>query len=135
MKSIILILLVTVSFGSNAQNGKVQFTTEFKNISEGYDHQSQEKIFVDGVLVYTSEEHPESEILTAKLKLPRGTHIIRIENWTLYKGTWELTAKDNGYSIDGFYESELTIGKKNELYIIYDLDDSNSPHVTFEKKR
>ena len=135
MKSIILIGLMLFSFGAVAQNGKVTFTTEFKNISEGYDHLSKEKIFVNGILVFTSEEHAESEILTAKIKLPRGTQNIRIENWTLYNGTWELTEMNNGYSIDGFYESELTLGKKNELYIIYDLDDQNSPHVTFKKIR
>lgn len=71
-------------------------------------------------------------MLRAKLKLPRGTQKIRIENWTLYKGTWELTAIDNSYSIDGFYNGEFTIGKKNTLHVMYDLDDKSSPHVTFK---
>ncbi|XOV68040.1 MAG: hypothetical protein ACFHU9_02480 [Fluviicola sp.] len=133
MKTFTLLTLLLLSFGSLAQKGKVQFTSEFKNITQGYDHTCKEKIFINGELIFTSKEHPESEILKAKVKLPRGTHNVRIENWTRYKGNWELTAIDDDYSIDGFYEDELTIGKKNELHIVYDLDDQSSPHVTCNK--
>jgi hypothetical protein len=132
MKLFSLCLLLTLSFAGTAQQGKVAFTSEFTGLVEGYDHVCKEKIYVNQELVFTSKEHLESEMLKAKLKLPRGTQNIRIENWTLYKGTWELTSIANSYSINGFYDSQITIGKKNSLHVLYDLDDKSSPHVTFE---
>ena len=109
-------------------------TSTFLHINEGYDHVTKDKIFVNGELVHTTAEHKESEVHTETFKLPRGTQNVRIENWTLYEGTWELTSVENNYSVDGFYEAELELGKKNTIDVTHDLDNSgSSPEVIFKK--
>ncbi len=133
MKLLFTFLFVVGAMTVNAQKSKVTIEISYTGIEVGYDHVTKDEIYIDGKLVKVTEEHKESEPMKLKIKIPRGSHEIKVVNWTLYKGTWEQTTKDNDYSIDGFFTKTYDFGKKVRLSILYDLDKPmESPIVTFE---
>lgn len=132
MRNLILCLFIAFSYSTQAQKGKVKFTIHFTGIEEGYDHTTRDQIFIDDVLVKTTEEHLESEAHTFTLKMEIGQHAIRVVNWTKYQGKWEETTVENQYNFNGFFSKEFSINKKNTLDILYDIDDTeHSPIVKF----
>lgn len=133
MKGLFLVLLVTLSGIAYGQDCKLTVHIEFANIEEGYDHVTKDELFIDGNSVNVTEERKESKAIDVKLKVPRGKHTFRIENWVLYEGTWEKKTLDNNYSIDGFGEIECYLGKKGKITVIYDLSgETTEPKISFK---
>jgi hypothetical protein len=132
MKILALFCFLLMLGPVQAQNGKLTLSFEWAGIEEGYDHVVKDEIYVDGLLVATTDEHIGSKPMNIDVKVSRGKHTIKTVNWTLYQGSWEQTRTDNDYSMDGFTEEEYSIGKKSKLHILYDLDNSATPIVEFK---
>lgn len=102
----------------------MQVKWEYRNIVEGYDHKSRMQVYIDGNLVMTSKEGPQSKKGMMTVKVPSGTHTVRIESWAYYNGIWEAHTYENEYSVDAFYEGELLFpGKSKKLVqLVFDID-------------
>jgi hypothetical protein len=127
------IAILTLSISSlfliqevSAQTKPAQFQIgyQFKGIEEGYDHLTKTVITVDGREVYTTPEHLQSKKMKAKVKIPAGSHIVSVDTWAKYEGTWELHTVANNYSLDCNYVTnrDFESGKKYKVGLVYDLD-------------
>jgi archaellum component FlaG (FlaF/FlaG flagellin family) len=106
---------------------------KFLNIVDGYDHESQLKVYIDGSLVKTSKVMKQSKKGTLTVKVPSGAHTVRLESWAYYQGTWEAHTIDNDYSHDAFYENDLLFlnKRKRTVQLVFDLDTA-APEVMIE---
>jgi hypothetical protein len=121
--SILLILLVISTTAALAQkSGKLTIKTKYTGIVEGYDHTNKTQLYVDGRLVGESNQGLESVPSDFTVSLPRGKHTIRIINLALYEGNWEEHTKENNYSIDALYESEINLKKKMTIDLTFDIE-------------
>ena len=124
-KAVFLLTLVALPvfavFSQKMSTLKVDYS--FKNLVEGYDHQTVTKIFVDDELVAESTQKPESKPNTVSCQIPRGEHTVRIVNYALYEGNWEEHTIENEYSIDAVYEFDQKFKKaKYKLTLVFDID-------------
>lgn len=134
MKKIALILCLILSATAFAQKAQLTVNISFTGIVEGYDHLTKDEIYIDDILVMTTDEHLESEPHTVKLKVNKGEHTVRVVNWNKYEGVWEQKTKENQYSVDGFFTETFVFKKKNVLTILHDIDDpEHSPIVRFNE--
>ena len=122
-----LIALVVSSFTSVEKGGektvKVTVAWEFKNIVEGYDHNSKTELYIDGKLVATSSEKRESKPNSVSTTTTKGRHDIKVINYAEYEGTWEAHTIANNYSIDCTYEENINLNKKNNnIRLVFDVD-------------
>lgn len=129
MKHLIAIAaaLMLMTFSVEAKKGTsltVQY--EFKGIEEGYDHLSKAMLYIDGALVYTSEEHYQSKKQMFTIEVPKGSHDVKLMLMAKYEGVWEEHTVDNNYSIDCFVDETLGFSKKHKLTVIFDLDSDTS---------
>lgn len=133
MKLLLTALFIIGTYTVTAQQCKLTLEISYTGLEQGYNHVTKDEIYIAGVLVKTTDERRSSESMKLKIKIPRGSQRIEIVNWTLYKGTWEKTALENDYSIDGIYAGEHIFGKKAKITVLYDLDDmSRTPNVKFD---
>ena len=124
-KAVLLLTLVALPlfavFSQKMSTLKVDYS--FKNLVEGYDHQTVTKIFVDDELVAESTQKSESKPNTVSCQIPRGEHTVRIVNYALYEGNWEEHTIENEYSIDAVYEFDQKLKKaKYKLTLVFDID-------------
>lgn len=123
MKSLVLalsLLFVGVTFAQ--KSSKVSLTYQFKNIQDGYDHNTKTVVFIDGAMVAESSQHPQSKATTIKFTCTRGNHQIKIVNMTFYEGKWEERSIANGYSTEGTIEREILFMKKKTIKVTFDLN-------------
>lgn len=133
MRKLAFLFFVIVSFQSSAQSCKLNITFEYINIKEGYDYLVRDDIFIDGILHDQTKKHLSSKKTTIILrKVKQGERMIQFNNYTFYKGNWETTSIKNGYNFNGTYSSSFTLGKKNTIHVVYDVDNPpNNPSVIF----
>jgi hypothetical protein len=117
-----LLLICGIAF---AQSTSLQVTYKFIHIVDGYDHDSKTVVYIDGKPVGESPSVKESVGATFTVKVPYGTHDLKVMNFAYYEGEWEEHTVENEYSIDcNFEESGREFGKKaQKLYLIHDIDD------------
>ncbi|MBK7030182.1 MAG: hypothetical protein IPH45_13680 [Bacteroidales bacterium] len=121
--SIFLILLVISATAAMAQKtGKITIKTKYTGIVEGYDHTNKTQLYVDGKLAGESSQGLESVQSDFTVSIPRGKHSIRIINLALYEGNWEEHTKENNYSIDALYESDINLKKKMTIDLTFDIE-------------
>lgn len=120
--ALILCLLFTATSLSAQKMGKLTFDYVTINIVEGYDHDSRLVVYIDGEKIATSDVHKESDHKKLTVSVTRGKHKVRAVLETLYDGVWEEHIKENEYSVDSEYDSELTIKKKMTIIMKMDID-------------
>jgi hypothetical protein len=94
----------------------------FTNVIEGYDHNNKIVVYVDNKMLGESPEYLESNMSSYSVDVPKGKHTLRIENYAFYQDKWEIHRKTNGYSVDAYYENEVTFGSSNTLDMVCDID-------------
>lgn len=104
------------------KKGTITVKTSYVGIVEGYDHINKTQLFVDGILVGESDEQLESKPINFSVKVPRGTHEIKVLNLAKYEGQWEEHTIENNYSIDSMYSEKMTIKKKKTISLVFDID-------------
>lgn len=131
MKKILLSLAVVLmvsgfSYRSQAQGGTFTVTWKFINVEEGYDHKNKCEVYIDDELVGTSTETLETETNSITVEVPTGSHRYKVMNLALYEGEWEEHTVANDYSWDCFDEGTHNFGKKNKLFLLFDIDEGVS---------
>lgn len=109
--------------------GNVTITVKwsFKNIVEGYDHDTKTELYVDGKLMATSTVTKESQPNSVSAVVPKGQHKIKVVNYAYYDGVWEEHTIENTYSIDCLYEADINCRKKNnKVTLVFDIDAGTS---------
>lgn len=94
----------------------------FTGIIEGYDHQCRVKVYIDQKLVATSSGKLQSEGGKIEIKVPAGSHHIRIITEAFYQEKWEEHTRENNYSIDAFIDEEIIFKSANEVQLTFDID-------------
>lgn len=117
---IALFLLVVLT--GYAQTTRLTVSFQFRNVVEGYDHDSKTQVLIDGEAVGMSGVAKQSKGTTFTVEVPTGEHELSIINWALYEGEWETHTIDNEYSIDAIYEETHTFKKPEKLYLAFDID-------------
>jgi len=129
MKLAASFLFFFLIFGAQAQKSKVSLDIKFTGIEEGYDHITKYEIYIDDYLIMTTTEQKESIPVLKNFKTTRGNHVLKVVNYTFYNGNWELTNRDNDYTLDGTVEQKINFNKKTLIKILYDLDNPPVPTV------
>jgi hypothetical protein len=117
---IALFLLIAVAGFS--QTAKLTVVFQFKNIVDGYDHDTKTQVIIDGEPVGESGVARESKGASFSVEVPVGKHSIKIMNWALYEGEWQEHTIENDYSIDAKFEDEHNFKKAEKLFLIFDID-------------
>ncbi len=136
MKKALFVLFIattaTINYGftpTELKSKTVSLTVSysFANIEEGYDHQTKCEVYIDGVLAATSTVNAESAPNSVIVKTKKGTHQIKVINYALYEGVWEIHTIENEYSQDFIYDAEMELTKKsNQLSLLFDVDEGLS---------
>jgi hypothetical protein len=124
-KVTIVALLLLALLGGYAQTTRLTINFQFKNIEEGYDHQTKAQVLIDGEVVGESDVTLQSKGKTFQVEVPTGEHELRVVNWALYEGQWEEHLVENEYSIDASYEAVHTFKKPEKLFLVFDLDEGS----------
>lgn len=126
MKKSILLLAFFVSvlaLSSVAQKkGTIVVNASYKGIVEGYDHINKTMVYIDGELAGETSELVQSKPNSCTVKVPRGSHNIRVVNMAYYEGDWEEHTIANEYSLDALYEGPINLKKKLTLNLVFDID-------------
>lgn len=126
MKHLFLFFTFLITgLGFSFGKGTLTITYSFTHIEVGYDHQTKCLVYIDGELIMESEARPQSENAELKLKVPKGTHHVRIVMMALYEGNWEEHSIENNYSTNAFFDKSMNLVKKNAINLIFDLDEDN----------
>ena len=104
------------------KTAELSINYSFMGIEKGYDHPFKILVYVDEVVVGTSEVAPESKPGSIKVKVPKGSHKVYVEGQAQYEGVWEAHIMENNYSVDCTYNGEHAFKKKHTLELIFDLD-------------
>lgn len=107
----------------------VKISWQFKNVVKGYDHQNKMIVYVDGNKSGESSVTKETTPNSMTVMVPKGSHRMRIENWALYEGKWELHSLENNYSHDFFWEGNVNATKKKKIAFVFDIDAGQSVKV------
>lgn len=95
----------------------------FSGIVDGYDHMNKSELYVDGKLVATSSVKEESKPNSVSATVTKGSHNIKVLNYAMYEGEWEVHSIANNYSQDCMYEANVNCKKKNtKIKLLFDLD-------------
>jgi hypothetical protein len=117
-----MMMLLGIVAATFAQSGTMTVKFAFKGIEEGYDHLCKTQVWVDGQMVGESAEVKESVGATFTVKVPTGSHHVRVINLAYYEGSWEEHTVENNYSIDCFYNDTYTLKASNKLFMLHDID-------------
>ena len=98
----------------------------FIHVEEGYDHLSRMLVFVDNQEYGISPQSLESKGGTFTLKIPKGSHRIRIVNQSFVNGMWQDHTIINNYSVEAVYEKAMEIKKSVRVTLIIDLNDEHT---------
>lgn len=123
MKKILILSFVLLIAGTAfAQKmGTITVVCKYTGIVEGYDHLNKNIIYVDGKEIAESAEAVQSVDSKIVVKIPRGKHKVMIMNMAYYEGNWEEHTKNNGYSVDAFWEGEVDLKKKMKIELTFDI--------------
>lgn len=130
----LLPLLFLLLFSSFVFGQTSFFTTTFKfiGIDKGKDHLCKTQVWVNGALAGESVEANQSDGGLVTVKVPFGTHRIRIINLVKYEGRWEEHTLQNLYSIDCLWEGIHTFDQKiSNIYLLFNIDDETK--VSWDK--
>lgn len=130
-KLFVLIVLLSVPFMAlQAQKSvTLKISWKFAGIEEGYDHLCMTRVFVDGNQIAVSKEMLQSKPGKMKVKIPAGTHRVRIVNFAKYEGVWEEHTTENNYSIDCVFEINQSFTKGMTIQLLFDLNNGTKAEV------
>ena len=132
MKKVILFFLTLCigSFGMSASS-TLEVSWKFSHIADGYDHLNKIEVYVDDLLMSTSESFHQSELGKHTIIVPKGEHLVTIRNFAYYDGNWEEHLVKKGYSIDAQFSEKYNLKKKNYLTLVWDLDKPAEEALTY----
>jgi len=123
MKSALLVLslfsCMTLMAGKTV---KLTIKWAFENVQEGYDHENKMLVYIDGKSVGESSVFQETEKGTYELEVPKGKHEVKIHNYSLYEGKWDIHTKANNYSVDAFYEGTINMTANTTVNMVFDIN-------------
>ena len=131
MKNLFIIFFLLIGSVAFAQKGKLTVNYNFINIEDGYDHVNKMEVYIDDQLVATSSEKLESVPNSINTKVKPGNHKVKIVNYSMYEGKFEVRSVANDYTTEGTIEREITLKKKNTINITFNLDERD-PIITIE---
>lgn len=131
MKIKTLLLILAATFTTSLVSAKPKLTVKwsFLNIVEGYDHDTKCTVFIDGKEVITSSVTKESQPNSITIKVSKGNHDVKVINYASYEGKWEEHTIEHDYSIDCTYENKISIKKKTEITLLFDIDTGTKAEV------
>lgn len=115
-------LLLSMTYSSLPKTVSLTVSWKFINVVEGYDHLNRCDVYIDGNLVGSSSVTLESEPNSVTVQVTPGVHTFKVVNMAQYEGEWEEHAVWNDYSITCLWEGERNFGKKNKLFLLFDID-------------
>lgn len=98
----------------------------FEEVVEGYDHDNKILVFIDGKSIGESGVFKESEKATYSFEVAKGKHTIKIVDYSLYEGNWDIHTKENQYSVDAFYENEINFTTNTTINMLFNVDKESS---------
>ncbi len=98
----------------------------FEEVIEGYNHDNKMLVFVDGQSFGESKVFKETDKATYSFEVTKGKHTIKIVNYSLYEGKWDIHTKENNYSVDAFYEAELNLTGNATINMVFNVDKESS---------
>ncbi len=104
----------------------MEINWRFIHVENGYDHASRMQVFVDDIEYGTSTQSLESEGGLFILKIPKGTHRIRIVNQSYLNGVWQDHTIVNNFSIEAVYEKKLEVKKNIRVTLVIDLNNEQT---------
>jgi len=133
MKKVLLFLLLTAiyPFYSSASEGTLEISWKFLHVLDGYDHLNKIEIYIDGILISTSEPFHESQLAKHTVKVKKGKHRITIKDFAYYNENWEEHLVEHNYSIDAVFNEEHNFKKKNFLTLVWDIDKTGGEDLTY----
>jgi len=121
MRALFVVLFATLP--SLAAAGPVKASVRYLHIEEGYDHLNRLDVLVDGQVVASSAERPQSKKNKVRFELPEGAQTVQLVNYALYEGQWEIHSILNNYSIDCLWELPAADARaRGKLDLLCDLD-------------
>jgi len=128
MKYHLLLIFVFSSTFLFAQNKDINYSVKytFSGVIDGYDHEEQLRVFVDGKLIAESPVKRLSKVNKFKFKVPEGKHTVQFQSYILYNGNWEAFLKENNYSLDAMYTKEVDLLKQKKQNIALHFDIKNA---------
>lgn len=122
MKMKLLFMALICSTSLFAENGvMLSIKWQFLNINEGYDHDNKMVVYIDGKLVGESKVFRQSQLATYNIEVTKGAHDVKIENYAMYEGKWDIHTKENQYSVDAFYEGKINFSKPTTIDMKFDI--------------
>ncbi len=104
----------------------MEINWRFIHVENGYDHTSRMQVFVDDIEYGTSVQSLESEGGQFNLKIPKGTHRIRIVNQSFLNGVWQDHTIVNNFSVEAVYEKSVEVKKTVRVTLVIDLNNEES---------
>lgn len=98
----------------------------FIHVEQGYDHVSRMLVYVDDIEYGISPQSVESKGGIFTVKIPKGSHRIRIVNQSYLNGVWQDHTIVNNYSVEAVYEKALEIKKSVRVTLVIDLNDEHT---------
>lgn len=127
MKARLLFILCVITLPVFAgKTARLTVNWTFTNVVEGYDHKNKMAVYVDGKLVGESAEFLQTSKASYSFDVPVGKHDVKIQNYAFYEGKWDVHSKANGYSVDAFYDGQLTFSKACTMDMKFDIDTETS---------
>ena len=120
-RSLPLLLIALPALAGGSKPTKLSW--RFENVVEGFDHNHQMVVTVDGDQVASSDEGPETVPGTMTVQLPTGAESLRIVSMAQYEGEWEEHTIDNDYSVDCVWELELKNRPPKKIDMVCDIDE------------
>lgn len=126
MKFLFSLFMALSAFSATAADFNLTVSFSFKGIEEGYDHKNKIIVYIDGEKAGESSVKFESEPNSVRVPISGGPHTVKIENWALYQGDWELHSKENEYSFDLINTEDINVRKNTKITLVYDLDNGTT---------
>jgi hypothetical protein len=119
--------------GAKAAKGSavpLKIAWKYTHVKDGYEYDNRVIVYIDGKKVATSAIFAQSKLGTIVVDVPLGNHEILIESYALYQGKWELHSRENEYSIDAVYTTNMSFEKKKRsVNLIFDIDTEQTTAV------
>lgn len=118
-----LLLSLTTLAGKNVQ---VTIKWTFLNINEGYDHENKMVVYIDGKQIGESKVFKQSDKASYSFEIPKGKHTIKIDDYAMYEGKWDIHTKANQYSVDANYEGDINFTANTTINMTFDIASESS---------
>lgn len=122
MRFLALILLLFLGTApAFSKNVRLTIKWTFTNVNEGYDHENKMLVYIDGKSIGESRVYRQTDHATYNVEVTSGKHDVRIQNYAMYEGKWDIHTKENNYSVDAMYEGTLMLTGNTTIDLVFDI--------------